>query len=124
MGQFMKEELDEALRSITSTINKCEKALLKLKAGTFQHTKLVRELKAYHISIALINKESQRLVGEESVEGGFTKEELEEAVQAIASTIDRCEEILPKLKAGSSQQTLTVRRIKAFHISTELLKNT
>ncbi len=124
MGQYTKEELEGALRSITSTINKCEKAQQKLTAGTSQHTRLVRELKAYYISIALIKRESNRLIGEKSFAGEMTKEELEEAVETIASMIRRCEDVLPKLKAGSSQETLTVRRIKAFHIATDLIKNT
>jgi len=52
----------------------------------------------------------------------FTKKELEEALQAIDSTISKCEKVQPKLKQGSSQQTLLIRRIKAFHIAIELIK--
>ncbi len=52
----------------------------------------------------------------------FTKEELEEAIRAIDSTIGKCEKVQPKLAHGSSQHTLLVRRIKAFHIASELIK--
>jgi hypothetical protein len=53
---FTKEELEEALRSITSTISKCEKVLPKLKQGTSQHTLLVRRIKALNIALSLITQ--------------------------------------------------------------------
>lgn len=57
MHNFTKEELEEALRAITSTISKCEKVLPKLKQGTSQHTLLVRRIKALCIASTLIEKE-------------------------------------------------------------------
>ncbi len=51
----------------------------------------------------------------------FTKEELEEALRAIASTISKCEKVQPKLKQGTSQHTLLIRRIKAFNIASSLI---
>lgn len=57
MEQFHKEELEEALRAITSTIGKCEKVQPKLKQGTSQHTLLVRRIKALNIASALIKRE-------------------------------------------------------------------
>ena len=52
----------------------------------------------------------------------LTKEELEEALRAISSTIGKCDKIMPKLKPGSSQHTLLNRRIKALNIALELIK--
>lgn len=52
----------------------------------------------------------------------FTKEELEEALRAIASTISKCEKVQPKLKQGTSQHTLLIRRIRALQIASVLLK--
>lgn len=52
----------------------------------------------------------------------FTKEELSEALRAIESTISKCEKVQPKLKEGTSQHTLLVRRIKALQISAVLIK--
>lgn len=52
----------------------------------------------------------------------FSKQELEEAYEAIASTISKCEKVLPKLKQGSAQHTLLIRRIKALNISSSLIK--
>lgn len=51
----------------------------------------------------------------------FTKEELEEALRAITSTISKCEKVEPKLKPGTSQYTLLVRRIKAFKVASSLI---
>lgn len=52
----------------------------------------------------------------------FTKEDLEEALRAIASTISKCEKVQPKLKEGSPQHTLLIRRIKALSIASALIK--
>ena len=61
MDAFTKEELEEALRAIDSTIRKCEKVHPKLKQGTSQHTLLVRRIKALEIASALISREMERL---------------------------------------------------------------
>lgn len=52
----------------------------------------------------------------------FSKEELEEALRAIASTISKCEKVQPKLREGTSQHTLLIRRIKALRIATVLIE--
>ena len=57
MEEFTKEELQEALRAIDSTIRKCEKVQPKLKEGTSSHTLLIRRIKALQISSALIKRE-------------------------------------------------------------------
>ena len=51
----------------------------------------------------------------------YSEEELHEARRAIVSTIGKCEKVLPKLKPGTSQHTLLVRRIKALQISVALI---
>ncbi len=51
----------------------------------------------------------------------YTKEDLQEALKAIASTISKCEKVLPKLKQGTSQHTLLIRRIKALQIASALI---
>lgn len=57
MDNYTKEELNDALRAIASTISKCEKVLPKLKQGTSQHTLLIRRIKAFQIASTLITKE-------------------------------------------------------------------
>gem|GEM_PF-824559 len=52
-----QHELREALRSINSTIEKCEKAILKLNEGTSQHTLTKRRIEAFYIAVSLIERE-------------------------------------------------------------------
>lgn len=52
----------------------------------------------------------------------YTNDELQEALQAITSTLSKCEKVLPKLVSGSSQHTLLVRRIKALQIASSLIE--
>jgi len=42
--------------------------------------------------------------------------------RAIASTISKCEKVQPKLRQGTAQHTLLVRRIKALYIASALIK--
>ena len=57
MSIYTAEELTEARRSIDSTLHKCEKALLKLTPGKSQHTLTARRIKAFQVSLALIDRE-------------------------------------------------------------------
>ena len=52
----------------------------------------------------------------------YTKEELTEAIRAIESTISKCEKVMPKLRPGTAQHTLLIRRIKALSIADALIK--
>ena len=60
MDDYSKEELEEALRAIDSTIGKCEKVYPKLEQGTAQHTLLMRRIKAFRIASALIERELEK----------------------------------------------------------------
>ncbi len=116
MESFTKEEMEEALRPIASLISKSEKAQLKLTAGTWQHTMLRDNLKALHIASALMNKGP----GDTAT---FTREELREALRAIASMIGRSEKAQVKFSPGTSQHTLQRNRIKALRLSAEMIGN-
>ncbi|MCL1994369.1 MAG: hypothetical protein FWG66_15605 [Spirochaetes bacterium] len=60
MENYTKEELEIALKSLTSTLGKCKKAQIKLTQGTSQWTLLTRRIKSFEISIDLIKKEMER----------------------------------------------------------------
>ncbi len=122
MNGFEKEELEEALRAITSTLRKSEKAQLKLKAGYWQHTMTEQGIKSYKIAIDLIKNELETTVAEEELKGKYTKKELTEALNAIISAIGRVERVQPKFETGTSQHTLAVRRIQAYNVATQLIK--
>lgn len=47
---------------------------------------------------------------------------MEEALRAIESTVSKCEKVQPKLRQGTSQYTLLVRRIRALKIAASLIK--
>lgn len=51
----------------------------------------------------------------------YTKEELEEASRALKSTLGKCEKAQEKLREGTSQHTLTKRRIAALKIAVDLI---
>ena len=54
MENYTRSELEEAFRSISSTLSKCEKAFEKLEQGTAQHTLLKRRIEAFRIALELI----------------------------------------------------------------------
>ena len=51
------DTLTQALRSIDSMLEKCEKAQLRLKAGTSQYTLLKNRINALRIASSLIARE-------------------------------------------------------------------
>lgn len=53
---------------------------------------------------------------------GFARHELEEALVAIDSTISKCEKAQAKLKPGTAQHTLLVRRIRALNVASVLIR--
>jgi len=57
MPDYTAEELTEAKQSLESTLGKCEKAILKLKEHSSQHTLMVRRIKALHIAVQLIKSQ-------------------------------------------------------------------
>jgi hypothetical protein len=59
--ELSREELTEARRAITSLISKCEKVQEKLREGTPQYTLTKNRLKAFYISLALIDRELETL---------------------------------------------------------------
>lgn len=52
----------------------------------------------------------------------FSKKEMIDSLQAIDSTISKCEKAKTKLKEGTAQYTLLTRRIMAFQIASSLIK--
>ena len=52
----------------------------------------------------------------------YTKQELEEAKTALASTLHKCEKIQESGRLQSSQKTLNDRRVKALRIALTLIE--
>lgn len=113
MEEYTREELKEALRIISSTISNCEKIQPKFHEGTSQHTLLKNRIKALYIS--------KLLIVEEDVIDVYTKEELKEAIAAIASIISKCEKAQLKFTDGTSHHARLKSMIKAMYISKSLI---
>ncbi|WP_413927401.1 hypothetical protein [Clostridioides sp. ZZV15-6597] len=60
IDKYTKEELIEALRPVSSSINKCEKAQLKFAEGTTNYKRFRNIIKAMYISKSLITDEINR----------------------------------------------------------------
>ena len=52
----------------------------------------------------------------------YSKQELDEAITALASTLHKCEKMQESGKLQSSQKTLNDRRVKALRIALELIE--
>ena len=118
MEVYSQEELSEAARAIQSTRMKSEKAILKLKEGTAQYRLTARGIAAYSLALQLIAREQ----GEPQEAILYSKESLEQAVEAFAFATARVKSVLPKFATGTPQHTLAVRRLRAFAIAQELLR--
>ncbi|GKU24442.1 hypothetical protein [Clostridium folliculivorans] len=113
MEKYTREELEEALQVVVSTISNCEKMQPKFAEGTSQHTLLKNRIKALYISKALVT--------DEDITDKYTKEELLKAQPPVASVISKCEKAQLKAKEGTAQHTRLKKIIKAMYISKELL---
>jgi hypothetical protein len=113
MNDFTKEDMDEALRAITSMISKTEKAEEKFAQGTSQHTLQKNRLKALNIASSLISKE----LAESDIMEDYTKGDLKKALAPIASLISKSEKAQKKLVQGTWQHTMLSNNIKALYIA-------
>lgn len=113
MDKYKREELEEALQIISSTISKCEKIQPKFVDGTSQHTLLKNRIKALYIS--------KSLVTDENAMDRYTKEELMEALRPVSSIISKCEKAQLKFAEGTSHHTRFKKMIKAMYISKSMI---
>jgi hypothetical protein len=56
MKNYPEKDLEEASRAITSLLHKCEKVQEKLKPGTPQYTLTKNRIKAFQVTLVLIEK--------------------------------------------------------------------
>lgn len=113
MDNYAKEDIQESLQLVCSTIGKCEKMQLKFPEGTSQHTLLKNRIKALYIS--------KFLMTDENVADKFTKEELTEALRPVSSIISKCEKAQQKHAEGTSHHTRFKNIIIAMNISKSLI---
>lgn len=118
MDHCTEQQLAEARDLIRPTIRQLTGMRPKFSEGTPQRTLLERRVRAFQLSVALIEREL--CGGEGAVTCG--REDLEEALRAIESTLRKSVKIPPKLKEGSAQRALLLRRIRAYEIAAALLR--
>lgn len=110
MTEYTKEDNQEALRPIESLISKSEKALKKLKPGTWQHTMLRDNIRALHLAAALMEQ------GEDSGQQP-NRDDLKHAMTALSSMIGKAENAKAKFAPGTSHHSLQRNRLKALRIA-------
>lgn len=115
MIKYSKEELEDALEVVSSTIIKCEKFQPKFKEGTSQHSLLRNRIKALSISKALIS--------DKDIANTYTKEDLMKALPPVTSIINKCEKAIEKFEKGTGNYTRLKKIIDAMNIANALIKN-
>ncbi|MEA4894932.1 MAG: hypothetical protein VB064_06680 [Oscillospiraceae bacterium] len=113
MGEYTREESEEALQIVASTIVRCEKAQSKFAEGTSQHTLLSNRIKALYISKSLLIDDQDEVK--------YSKEELENALNPVSSIISKCEKAQLKFTDNSSHYNRFKNIIKAMYISKSLI---
>ncbi|QAT50922.1 hypothetical protein EQM14_14730 [Caproiciproducens sp. NJN-50] len=121
MEHYSQEELNAAVKLISSTISKCEKMQLKFAEGTSKHSLLKNRIKALYISKTLIENDGSL--------GMYSKQDLENALPPVLSIISKTEKAQTKYDEGTAQYKRFKPIIRAMYISnafieSELLKRT
>lgn len=117
MKTFNKEQLENAVDLISSTINKCEKMQIKFLEGTSQHSLLKNRIKALCISKALI------LGDKTDTTIAYTNKDLREALPPVVSIINKTTKAQSKYEQGTSQFNRHEPIIQAMLIAKEFLEN-
>ena len=138
MSNYTNEELNAALREVSSTISKCEKIHGKFAEGTPQYSLLRNRIKAMIISKLLIEYElspeeqmsrhqtDDRVkklgLDRENVMEQYTKIELTEALRPVVSVISKCEKAQSKFAEGTVHYRRNKNLIKAMEIAKALIE--
>ncbi len=110
MADFTAEEITDARAPIASLLSKSEKAQQKVSSGTWQYMMLEENIRALRIALPLIDEP-----GDSPVEPA--PEELDAALVALDSMIDRVANTEKKFASGTSQHSLQRNRLKALRIA-------
>ena len=114
MNSSATDDLQEAMRPLTSLISKSEKAQQKLATGTWQHMMMQDNLKALHIALALMTRSPKDALVPE-------RDDLRAALAAFAAMTRRSENAQAKFAPGTSQHTLQRNRLRAFRTAEALI---
>ncbi len=112
MAHQPDDEVEAVLKPLASLISKSEKAQTKLAPGTWQHAMLEDNLKALRVGHALVSADGECLPS-------FPPAQLEDALTALASMIERTENTRATFAPGTSQHTLQRNRLHALRTAQE-----
>lgn len=115
MKRYLQRELDDAIKFILSTINKCEKMQFKFEEGTSQHTLLNNRIKALNISKTLIENDSNVDM--------YNQLDLEKSLPPVISIINKSEKAQSKYAEGTVQYRRYTPIISAMIISKVYIEN-
>lgn len=116
MDDYNPDEVREAAGPIASLLAKSEKARQKLAAGTWQHTMLGDNIRALRVASSLIGASPDAA-------NEVSREDLEEALRALASMIERVEGTKATFEPGSSQHSLQRNRLQALRIASAAVES-
>lgn len=115
MKNYSQEELQNALKVVSSTISKCEKIQPKFKEGTSHFSLLRNRIKALKISKCLIENDP-------SIQE-YTEDDLEKALPPVISIINKTEKARGKYEEGTTQFKRFSPMIEAMYIAKSLITN-
>lgn len=107
-----KFDSENALKTITSTISRCEKAQLKFKPGCSQHSLLRNRLNALYISKALLTHQDI---------SNIQDDELIKALSPITSIISKCEKAQQKYDVDNAQYKRYIHLLNAMNLCQSLI---
>lgn len=110
MDEYTADALREARAPLASLLSKSEKALQKVAHGTWQHSMLEANIEALRIAVPLVSESP----GQAS---GPTRDQLDSALRALDSMIERVANNEVKFAPGTSQHSLQCNRLKALRIA-------
>ncbi len=110
------EDISEAVRTITSLINRCEKALPCFAPGTSQHTLLVNRISALRTARSLMTGASDGMF--------FSRKEIEAAREPALSILRKCEKADQKQAPGSAVHTRLLEQIHAMRVALGVIDET
>ena len=111
--EAIERDLDDTRSRLDATIGGLQQ---KLAPGTWQHTMLRDNLKALRLASALME-------GSGSDATAASSEELEEAVAALGTMIDRVANTKTTFAEGSSHYSLQHNRLKALHVARAVVES-
>lgn len=111
--KYSQEEIQSAIKVVTSTISKCQKMQPKFIEGSSQYSLMKNRIKALQISKCLLDNDGSILE--------YSKEELEEALTPVISIINKTEKAQSKYEEGSTQYKRFSPLIAAMHIAKSLI---